>query len=66
LNLKFTLDLQLNPIDQALYYITKGYNIAQYEITLLKQEVGRLHNKNQWKRKKKEAKKSYVARGGLL
>jgi hypothetical protein len=40
--------------------------MAQHEITLLKQEVGRLRDENQWKRKKKEARRSYVARGGLL
>jgi hypothetical protein len=33
---------------------------------LLKQENGRLHNENQWRRKKKEARRSYVARRGLL
>ena len=46
--------------------MAKGYNMAQHEITLLKQEVGRLRDENQWKRKKKEARRSYVARGGLL
>ena len=63
---RFTLGSQLNPTDQALHYMAKGYNMAQYEITLLKQEVGRLRDENQWKRKKKEARRSYVARGGLL
>jgi hypothetical protein len=32
----------------------------------LEQENSRLHEENQWRRKKKEAKRSYVARGGLL
>jgi hypothetical protein len=31
-----TLDLQPNPTDQTLHYMIKGYNMAQYKITLLK------------------------------
>jgi hypothetical protein len=37
--------------------------MTQYEITLLEQENGRLCDENQWQRKKKEARRSYVARG---
>jgi hypothetical protein len=33
---------------------------------LLKQENGRLHDENQWRRKKKKVKRSYVAHRGLL
>jgi hypothetical protein len=61
-----TLGPQPSPIHQTLHYIVKGYHMAQYEITLLEQENGRLHDENQWRRKKKEVRRSYVARGGLL
>ena len=40
--------------------------MARHEITLLEQENGRLCDENQWRRKKKEARRSYVARKGLL
>ena len=40
--------------------------MARHKITLLEQENGRLRDENQWRRKKKEVRRSYVARGGLL
>jgi hypothetical protein len=61
-----TLGPQPSPVHEALYYIVEGYHIVRHKITLLEQENGRLHEENQWRRKKKEARRSYVARGGLL
>jgi hypothetical protein len=40
--------------------------MTRHEITLLKQENGHLHDENQWRRKKKEARRSYIAYRGLL
>ena len=40
--------------------------MAWHEITLLEQENSRLREESQWRRKKKEVRRSYVACGGLL
>jgi hypothetical protein len=40
--------------------------MARHEVTFLEEENSRLREENQWRRKKKEARRSYVARGGLL
>ena len=40
--------------------------MARHKITLLEQENGRLRDENQWRRKKKEARRSYVAYRDLL
>jgi len=61
-----TLGPQPSPVHQALHFIIKGYNMARHKITLLEQENGRLRDENQWRRKKKEARRSYVAHRGLL
>ena len=51
---------------EAIQYIVKGCNLAYHKNVLLKKEVNRLRTENQIRNKKKQARRSYIARGGLL
>jgi len=53
-------------LTQAIHYIIKGYSLAYHENALLKDENNRLRIENGIRKKQKQARKSYVARGGLL
>ena len=60
-------DPVLDPgLTQAIHYIVKGCNLAYHENTFLKEEINQLRAENQIRSKKKQSRRSYVARGGLL
>jgi hypothetical protein len=57
----------LNPgLTQAIEYIIKAWILILHENTLLREENNRLRAENQIRSKKKQARRFYIARGGLL
>ena len=57
---------QESPTDQALHFLIKGCQIALHGATLLTEENKRLRTENQRQKRKRDIRKSYIARGGIL
>ncbi len=55
-----------SPTGQALSYLVKACQLAMHGATLLSEENDRLRAENERQKKKRNARRSYVARGGIL
>ncbi len=57
---------ETSPTDQALPYLVKACQLAMHGAALLSEENDRLRAENSRQKKKRNARRSYVARGGIL
>ena len=57
---------QGSPTDQALHFLIKGCQMALHGATLLAEENKRLRTENQRQKRKRDTRRSYIARGGIL
>jgi hypothetical protein len=55
-----------SPTDTAFRCMAKSAQIAMHSVTLLSEEISRLRAENARQKRKKQARRSYVAQGGIL